>query len=291
MSRKAIGLLVLLVWVAGLGFLYNRTTHRTLAQRLTEVGMRVSPETFYYTLEQNGHQVGVASSAIDTSKTRVIASDLVRGRFSIGNDTLRVEGRSEARFTRGMRLRDFIIRADGDLTPFMLRGVMQDGEEKTLRLTTETKGARPVTKETVAEAPVFIPTISPLPLMLTRAPKIGDSVKVALFDPVSRGLKNVTLHIQADSLFLIADSAAFDSTSNRWFKVRQNSLRGWRITDRHSPVTAWVDAAGRLIAASEPGGVTMTRTAFEIAFANWMLSEKQRAAPRRGTETQSKPKT
>jgi len=34
--------------------------------------------------------------------------------------------------------------------------------------------------ESIAEAPVFLPTVSPLPLMLTRAPKIGDSVKVAM---------------------------------------------------------------------------------------------------------------
>jgi hypothetical protein len=122
--------------------------------------------------------------------------------------------------------------------------------------------------------------MSPLPLMLTQAPKIGDSVKVALFDPVSRNLKNVVLRIQADSLFLLADSATFDSTANEWVKVRQDSVRGWRITDRMSPVTAWVDAAGRLIAASEPGGVTMVRTAFEIAFANWNLRERQRAASR-----------
>lgn len=290
MSRKVIGLLVILVWVTGLGFLYNRTSHRTLEQRLTEVGMRVSPETFYYTLEQSGKQVGVASSSVDTSKTRVIAGDLVRGRFPVGNDTLRVEARSEARFTRGMRLRDFVIRADGDLAPFMLRGVMQDGEEKTLRLTTEAQGARPITQESIAEAPVFLPTVSPLPLMLTRSPKIGDSIQVALFDPMSRELKEVTLRILADSLFLIADSASFDSTANTWVKAHQDSVRGWRITGPRSPVTAWVDNAGRLIAASEPGGVSMIRTAFEIAFANWNLLEKQRAAPRRGTETQSKRK-
>ncbi len=289
MSRKAIGLIVLLVWVAGLGFLYNRTTHRTLEQRLTEVGMRISPETFYYTIEQNGNLVGVASSAVDTSKTRVIASDLVRGRFAVGNDTLRVEARSEARFTRGMRLRDFLIRADGDIQPFLLRGVMQEGEDKTLRLTSEPKGGKPITQESVAQAPVFIPTTAPLPLMLSRAPKIGDSVKVAIFDPMSRELKNVTLRIHADSLFLIADSATFDSTTNRWIKVRQNSLRGWRITERSGPVTAWVDAAGRLIAASEPGGVTMIRTAFEIAFANFNISEKQRAALRRARQHESKP--
>ena len=288
MSRKTIGLIVILVWVAGLGFLYNRTTHRTLDQQLTEVGMRVSPETFYYTLEQAGRQVGVASSAVDTSKIRVTASDLVRGRFPVGNDTLRLEARSEARFTRGMRLRDFIIRADGDLTPFLVRGVMQEGEEKTLRVTTELRGERAITQEAIAEAPVFIPTVAPLPLMLTRRPKIGDSVRVAMFDPVSRGLRTVTLQIEADSLFLIADSAAFDSTSNRWVKAHQDSVRGWRITSRTSPITAWVDAMGRLIAASEPGGISMVRTAFELAFSNWREDETQRALPRRGTETQRK---
>ncbi|HEY0241785.1 MAG TPA: hypothetical protein VGC52_03875 [Gemmatimonadaceae bacterium] len=290
MSRKAIGLFVILVWVAGLAFLYNRTTHRTLEQQLTEVGMRVSPETFYYTLQQAGKQVGVASSAIDTSKTRVTAADLVRGRFPVGNDTLRLEARSEARFTRGMRLRDFIIRADGDLTPFQVRGVMQEGEEKTLRVTTEPRGERPITQEAIAEAPVFIPTVAPLPLMLTRSPKTGDSVRVAMFDPVSRGLKTVTLRIEADSLFLIADSAAFDSTSNRWVKAHQDSVRGWRITTRSSPVTAWVDAMGRLIAASEPGGISMVRTAFELAFSNWKNDEDQRASPGGGTGVQRKAK-
>ena len=290
MSRKAIGLFVILVWVAGLAFLYNRTTHRTLEQQLTEVGMRVSPETFYYTLQQAGKQVGVASSAIDTSKTRVTAADLVRGRFPVGNDTLRLEARSEARFTRGMRLRDFIIRADGDLTPFQVRGVMQEGEEKTLRVTTEPRGERPITQEAIAEAPVFIPTVAPLPLMLTRSPKTGDSVRVAMFDPVSRGLKTVTLRIEADSLFLIADSAAFDSTSNRWVKAHQDSVRGWRITTRSSPVTAWVDAMGRLIAASEPGGISMVRTAFELAFSNWKNDEDQRTAPGGGTGVQRKAK-
>jgi hypothetical protein len=280
-SRKTIGLIVILVWVAGLGLLYRRSANRTLEQQLTEVGMRVSPETFYYSLEQNGHPVGVASSALDTSKTRVIAADLVRGRFPVGKDTLRIEARSEARFTRGMRLRDFTLRADGDITPFQLRGVMQEGEDKTFRLTTETKGEKPITQEAVAEAPVFVPTIAPLPLMLRRTPKIGDSVRVSMFDPMSRVLKTTTMRIRADSLFLIADSATFDSTSNHWVKAHQDSLRGWRITDKGSPITVWVDAAGRLIAASEPGGISMIRTAFEMAFANWKIAETARAGPKR----------
>jgi hypothetical protein len=278
-SRKTIGIIVILIWVAGLGVLYRRSVNTTLAQRLTEVGMRISPERYYYTLQQNGSTIGVAMSAIDTSKTRVTAFDLVRGRFPVGNDTLRVEGRSEARFTRGMRLRDFVIRGDGDITPFMIRGVMQEGEEKILRTTTvsRTKRNKPITQEAIADAPVFVPTMAPLTLMLTRSPKIGDSVRVSMYDPTSRNLKTTTMRIQADSLFLVADSATFDSTSNRWVKARQDSLRGWRITGRTSPITVWVDAGGRLIAASEPGGISMVRTAFEIAFANWKIEEAQRA--------------
>jgi hypothetical protein len=275
-SRKTIGVVVLLVWVAGLAFLYNRTTHQTLDQRLTEVGMRVSPETFYYSLMQGDTQVGAASSSVDTSNKLVIASDLVRGRFPSGRDTLRIEARSEARFTRGMRLRDFLIRASGDLTPFQIRGVIQEGEEKTLRITTEPRGERAITQEAVVAAPVFVPTVAPLPLLLTRAPKIGDSVNISLFDPMSRSLKNVTLRIEADSLFLLADSASFDSTANKWVKAHQDSIRGWRITRRGAPLTAWVDGAGRLIAASEPGGMTMIRTAFEIAFRNFQRDESQR---------------
>jgi hypothetical protein len=64
-------------------------------------------------------------------------------------------------------------------------------------------------------------------------------------------------------------------------KAHQDSLRGWRITDRRSPITVWVDAAGRLIAASEPGGISMIRTAFEMAFANWKIDETARAGPKR----------
>jgi len=283
--RRTIGVLVIFVWVAGLAFLYNRTRHRTLEQRLTEVGMRVAPETFYYTVMQGDKQVGAASSAIDTSKTRVVASDLVRGRFPVGKDTLRVEARSEARFTRGMRLRDFVIRASGDLAPFLVRGVMQESEDRTLRVTTEQEGSRPITQEAIADAPIFVPTMAPLPLLLTKEPKLGDTVRVAMFDPLSRSLKNVTLRIEADSLFLLADSAAFDSTTNHWVKAHQESVRGWRVTHRGSPLTAWVDKAGRLIAASEPGGITMVRTAFEIAFVNWNLGEKQRTSPLRDTAT------
>jgi hypothetical protein len=270
-SRKVVAIIVILIWVTGLAYIYRRQSNRTLDQQLAEVGLRVSPEALYYTVTQNSRVVGVAASSVDTSKTRVIFTDLVRGRFPTGSDTLKVEARAEARYTRGMRLRDFVMRAAGDLAPFTIRGVMQEGEEKTLSLTVETDGDRPITQESIADQPLFTPSAIGLPLMLSREPKIGDSVRVAMFDPMTRSVHNVTARIEADSLFLIPDSATIDSTTHHWVKARQDSIRGWRITPRNAPVTAWVDAFGRLISASEPGGVSMTRTAFELSFENWRI--------------------
>ncbi len=282
MTRRTIAIAIIAIWVVGLGLMYQRTTNRTPEQALVEAGMRVSPATYYYILEQGGRQVGAASSSVDTTNTRIVSTDFVRGEIPVGDDVLRMEARSEARFTRGLRLRDFVIRATGDLTPFFLRGVIQEGEDKTLALTTENGGEKPITLVTALTAPVFIPTVAPLPLMLGKNPKIGDSTRIMMFDPVARTVKEVTMRVESDSLFLVADSAHLDTVSGRWVKARQDSMRGWRITSRNAPVTAWVDAYGRLIAASEPGGITLVRTAFEIAFENWRLDRLPATAPAPG---------
>jgi hypothetical protein len=156
----------------------------------------------------------------------------------------------------------------------VLRGAVQEGEEKMLRITVENEGEKPITQEAVLTLPAFIPTVSPVPLLLGGNPRIGDTARVALFDPMTRGVRDVTLRIEADSLFLVADSAHLDAATGRWVKARQDSLRGWRVTGSNAPVTVWVDSYGRLIAAKEPGGISLVRTAFEIAFENWRLDHQ-----------------
>lgn len=262
---------MIVLWLVGLGLLYNRKGTHSPAQTLAEAGMRVSPDTYYYLLQQSGVQVGAASSTVDTTKDRIVSVDFVRGAIPVGNSVLKLEARSEARFTRGLRLRDFVVRAVGDFTPFTLRGVMQEGEDKTLRVTATNDKGKPITQESVPQLPVFVPTIAPLPLMLKGQPKIGDSIAIAIFNPISRAVQPATLRIQADSLFLVPDSASLDSATGKWVKIRQASIRGWRISGKGAPVTAWVDASGRLLAATEPGGISLSRTTFEMSFGNWKI--------------------
>jgi hypothetical protein len=245
---------------------------------MAEAGMKVSPATYYYRLEQNNQQIGAASSALDTTTALVVATDFVRTVVPVGKDTLQMQARSVARFSRMLSMRDFILKAEGDLSPFLLRGVIQgEGTARKLQLTTEIPKKRPTREEFDIAGLVFVPTVAPIPLMLGRPPKAGDVLPVAMFDPLTRSVKNVNLRIQKDSLFTVTDSASLDSTTGRWVKAHAETVQGWLITGDVPTITAWVDAQGRLLAASEPGGISLTRTTFEIAFDNWRLD---RAATR-----------
>jgi hypothetical protein len=94
---------------------------------------------------------------------------------------------------------------------------------------------------------------------------------------MQREVRPVTLKIERDSLFLVPDSASLDSTSGRWVKAHQTSVRGWLIGGNPSAPTAWVDISGRLIAAVEPTGLTLSRTTFELSFANFRLDHSPAA--------------
>jgi hypothetical protein len=117
--------------------------------------------------------------------------------------------------------------------------------------------------------------------MLGRQPKTGEVLPLAMFDPLTRTVKKVNLRIQKDSVFTVIDSASFDSTTGRWVKAHEEIVRGWLITGDVPTLTAWVDAQGRMIAASEPGGISLMRIPFEMAFDNWRLD---RAATRSAVE-------
>lgn len=272
MTRRSITLTILGLWLAGLALLYRRSTSQSPEQSLVEAGMRVSPATYYYRVEQSGAQIGAASSAIDTTTTQLTATDFIRAAVPAGRDTFRMQARSEAHFSRGLSLRDFILKAEGDVTPFLLRGVIQgEGKARTLQLTTETPKRRATTQEYDVAGLMFVPTVAPLPVMLNKSRKVGFTLPVGIFEPISRAIRNVNLKIERDSLFTVTDSAARDSATGRWVSAHQDTVRGWLISGDVPTIIAWVDESGRMIAASEPGGISLSRTSFEIAFENWRL--------------------
>lgn len=272
MTRRSIALLIIGLWVAGMGLLYRRSTLRSPEQALAEAGMLVSPATYYYRVDQGGAQIGAASSAIDTSSALLVATDFIRAAVPAQRDTFRFVARAESRYSRALAFRDFIMKVEGDVPAFLLRGVLQgEGNKRTLQLTTETPNKHATTQEYDVSALMFMPSVAPLPLMLGKTQKTGSKMAVGIFDPLSRTVKKVDLKVEKDSLFTLTDSARLDSASGRWMSAHQDTVRGWLVTGNAPIVVAWVDDSGRIIAASEPGGISLSRTAFEMAFENWRL--------------------
>ena len=234
--------------------------------------MRVSPATYYYSVEQGGAQIGAASSAIDTTTAQLTATDFIRAAIPAGRDTVRIQARSEAHFTRALALSDFILKVEGDLAPVLLRGVIL-GEDKarTLRITTEMPKRHATTQEYDIAGLMFVPSVAPLPVMLDKSRKVGSGLTAGIFDPISRAIRNVNLKVGKDSLFTVTDSASLDSASARWVTAHQDTVRGWLLTGDVPTTSAWVDESGRIITASVPSGISLSRTAFEMAFENWRV--------------------
>lgn len=242
--RRGIAILVIALWVGGLVALWRRHTETTPTQRLAAGILRLEPATYFYTLAQSGTPIGMGSSAIDTIPGGFRSTATMRARTVVYGDSQTVEASARAYLSRTFALDSFSLSLGGDQGPFHMWGKTRGHEG------------------------VLLPTVLPVALMLSGDARVGRSDDFWLFNPLSQRVERVTLRITAESLFHIADSAAFDAARAAWVPAHIDTVRAWSISPPSGALTAWVDAQGRLVAASEPGGLSLTRTAYEIAALN-----------------------
>jgi hypothetical protein len=103
----------------------------------------------------------------------------------------------------------------------------------------------------------------------------GQTFQVSVFDPLLLAEHGVDVTVGAESVLVVADSADYDSTAMAWIPVRFDSVRAVRLDHVVGglSVTLWSDARGRMVRTVTPGGLTMERAAFEIAYENYRRRE------------------
>jgi hypothetical protein len=85
--------------------------------------------------------------------------------------------------------------------------------------------------------------------------------------------------VSAESVFVLSDSAEFDAGTRRWKTAHADTVRAWKLTwDGPNATGGWVDEQGRLVQATQAGGLLLSRTAYEQAFTNWRLDTQERSA-------------
>jgi hypothetical protein len=266
--RTLLAVAILAGWAGGLGVLARREFFKGSGQRLAELALRISPETFYYTVEQNGVQVGFASSAIDTTGKGFVLKDAFAADLPIAGTVHRATATSEVRLSRGMALTDFTVQFSADSSPIEVRGRAEG--DTAIRYVLQSASSPPDTQRLRVQGPVLLPTLVPLAVMLGDKPKVGRTFTVPMFDPTTMGTRDVTVAIKAESLFTIPDSAALDPATGKWKVVHQDTVRAWQVGgDDARYLLGWMDERGRLVESRQAGGLVIRRTAFEVAFENW----------------------
>ena len=278
--RDSLGGAIIFLWLVGLALLARRELFVAEPEQLLEAALLVVPGTAYYEVMSGEEQVGWASASIDTSRAGISVRDVMVIDAPDSAARKRFAARARVSLTPGLRLTGFTFELGGDHGRYRVSGKMS--EDTVLQLITATGKTGADTARLPVRRAVLWPTTVPLALALADRPRVGRTYKYSIYDPTTGTPEDVQLEVGAESLFVVPDSAKLDEARGTWVVAHEDTVRGWRLDPQGSTlVSGWIDARGRAIETRPTGTFTLRRTAYELAFQNWTLDVKRRAAATR----------
>ena len=268
MSRRVVvGIAILALWAVGLALLARREFFRPDAERMALAGLRVAPGASYYAVERGGRAVGWASSTVDTTAGEIVIEDRL---VSEPTADARTDVRASVSLSRAMQPRRFLLRVQSAALPIVVTGLTRGDSALELRVSADGAAAEPQIVPTRGR--VYPATAVPLLVALGEQRRVGGRLAVTLFDPTAMSTRDAVLRVTAESLFTVSDSARFDDAAGRWVSAHRDTVRAWLVRaegDSTASLAGWVDAQGRMVEATYPGGYVLRRTSFEEATENW----------------------
>ena len=276
MNRSGLAVVLLVAWIAALGWQARRVFFPAEAQRLA-LGVRaIPPGVAYYAVYRDAQRAGWGQIEIDTLPAA--SGFLVRNRILLASPALGVAGRSE---------RTSVEYLDASLNLDSLTHLSVVGDD-TARVRAVSRGDSVVLLFDASGGPaerVRIPesvtTDSGWRLRLAAAgePRAGQRYGVVVFDPLAASARAQEIEILEAASLAFPDSADTDSISGAWIPVREDTVQAWRVRSGSGDAAreTWVDEDGRLVDGAIFGGLRVERTAFELAF--FTRSEGSPSAP------------
>jgi hypothetical protein len=267
--RAMVGGAIIVAWIVGLALLVRREYFRPQIERLAEAATKVTPASVYYGVMQGDVQVGFASSTIDTMQQAINVTEYLVADLPVGGKNRRATARTFVTLSRALRVKSFEISINTESSPLRAGGRIDGDSVLVFALTTGSE--KPDSQRISLPGPVLLPTLVPLAVALTDAPKVGKRYVMPVLDPTSMNAKDIALNVRAETTFVVNDSAVFDTTTRLWHGVQPARIRAWRIeASENVPgvLSAWVDDQGRIVETRQLGFV-LKRLPYEVAFENW----------------------
>ena len=260
---------ILLLWVAGLGFLARRELFRPSLDRLAEAGLGIDQYTSFYALRENDGLVGYASTVVDTTTTEITITDFMVRELSVRR---RSSKRAKIRLSRTFKLKDFEWAINTPAVSIQTSGKV---EGDSMIVTVRPSGKAPTTTTLKLDGPVLLPNLVPYAIALMDEPRVGKEYTLPVFDPVTQSIVQVKSRIQKETTFVIADSAVLDSATRMWKGIRDIKLKAWLVSSSAGGFNGWRDETGHIVSTTELD-VAVMRSTIEQAFENWMVGVNQR---------------
>jgi hypothetical protein len=270
-NRRWVAVGVIVLWLAGLGMLARRELFRPHLERLAEAALRVNQATTFFGVSRDSGLVGYASSVVDTTPSSIIITDYLV--TEISGPRPRSTSRAKITLTRTLKLREFESSVLSNSVDIRTKGrVLGD----TALLFSVTSGTNPPTIRTIPlDGIVLLPQLVPLAIALTTRPTVGKEYSFPVFDPSRQEVVQVRSAIRAESVFVLPDSAALDSTTHRWVAVRKDTVRAWQVSSTPGGFNGWLDEEGHVVKTTELGS-NVDRLTYEESFENWVLTTTER---------------
>ena len=276
-GRGMLAVGILAAWGVGIAVFAQRELSRSPRARLAEIAARVGPGATYFAVETPGRHVGFASNTIDTIPGALQVTDYLVADLPVRGVEQRTTAQSVVRLSRALALREFTITFASESLATRTTGRMLG--DSLLQVVVQLAGGSEDTSRVRVTAPLLLPTLVPLVVALGDPPSVGRTYEVETFDPISHEVRMLPLRVQAESLFVVVDSAAYTLAAKRWLGAHADTVRAFHVVaEAGGRFDSWIDEQGRMVAVNARPSLTMRRTAYEIAFENWRTRSAHRAS-------------
>jgi hypothetical protein len=280
--RRVGAVVILVAWGAGVAALARREFYQGRPQRLAEAALRLSPSATYFAVERGDTAIGFMSTTIDTLTDGIDVTEYFVADLPARGAEQRMSRRSVVKLSRGLSLRSFDTEIESRSAPLHTGGRAEGDSAIVFARFSGTQSAD--SQRVRVRSPAMLPAMVPIVIALGEGPKVGRKYSLPTFDPETVGSSDAGFTIDAESLFTLVDSARFDEGKGEWVAALTDTVRAWRVSapDATGWHTGWIDAQGRMVQSVRPGGITVRRTAYELAFENWRIARDRATAANAG---------
>jgi hypothetical protein len=266
LNRRTIGIAVLGVWLAVIGWHVRREYIIPDATRLAMGARSIAPGAHWYIIRMDGVAIGIAQSALDTVPDGFSFRDEITLDVPAMGRLHRSLARTRIELGPSLELRTFRFALDSEIGRFEVSGEAHGDSAVTVVMDA---GGGAQTSRMQTHEGLLLDAALPLRMAASGALRVGNEFTARVFDPSSMSERNVAVNVVARETLIVPDSAAF--VSGRWVATAMDTVPVWRVDQRFGGVTVtnWVDDDGHIVRAESALGFTIERLYYELAQQEW----------------------